>query len=335
MKDRVVEHPNRYRLVPVAGEPDVVDLVPVPGEITEAGTPISKATLLSDQTAALYGMGAGGVPDQVLQYLHEPVRQLWRYEAFMTKANANALDAAFGKGQAEGDVRDMGKLLNLYHHAAGGAIRLIPNLSSNTDQGYAAVGTATGSSLVEVGAPYQAFNETGGWGARTQLTTTLSTLVLDITFPAVLQVKRLTCSAKSDISTVYYPQIKAVPENGMEPVGIDTIVPTIYSEKIISSFEKAVDCTFVIPCPMKRASFTLQGAADSRSRITTQLTKIIFSGENEDLSTEILNKNTFPEICQSAQCCADISENAELLALVNSSPWAKSIFNFYNSLKGA
>lgn len=56
MKDRVVQHPHRYQLVPVSGQSDTYDIIAKPGTITEAGTPINKATLLSDETAALYGL---------------------------------------------------------------------------------------------------------------------------------------------------------------------------------------------------------------------------------------------------------------------------------------
>ena len=56
MKDRVVEHPNRYQLVPVAGTTDTYDVVPVPGTVTEAGTAINKALLLSDLAAGAFGL---------------------------------------------------------------------------------------------------------------------------------------------------------------------------------------------------------------------------------------------------------------------------------------
>jgi hypothetical protein len=56
LKDRVVQFPHRYQLVPVAGESDTYDIIAKPGTITEAGTPINKATLLSDETAALYDL---------------------------------------------------------------------------------------------------------------------------------------------------------------------------------------------------------------------------------------------------------------------------------------
>ncbi len=52
MKDRIVQHPNRYRLTPVSGQNGVYDLEPVPGTVTQAGTPLNKATLLTDQDYA-------------------------------------------------------------------------------------------------------------------------------------------------------------------------------------------------------------------------------------------------------------------------------------------
>lgn len=48
MKDRVVEHPARYQLVPVAGIADQYDFVPVPGMVTEEGDDVNKANLLPD-----------------------------------------------------------------------------------------------------------------------------------------------------------------------------------------------------------------------------------------------------------------------------------------------
>ncbi len=45
VKDRVVQYPRRYRLVPVTGQEDTYDLSPVTGTVTEPGTPINKAYL--------------------------------------------------------------------------------------------------------------------------------------------------------------------------------------------------------------------------------------------------------------------------------------------------
>ena len=66
MIDDVVQYPNRYQLVPVAGTTDQFDLVRMPGAVTAVGTPINKATLLPDAVAALYGLGASALPGEAL-----------------------------------------------------------------------------------------------------------------------------------------------------------------------------------------------------------------------------------------------------------------------------
>ena len=45
VKDRLVQFPSRYRLLPVGGTTDTFDLVPITGVITETGTPINKEFL--------------------------------------------------------------------------------------------------------------------------------------------------------------------------------------------------------------------------------------------------------------------------------------------------
>ena len=44
-KNRLVEHPNRYRLNAVSGQANTYDFEKQPGEITEQGTPYSKLIL--------------------------------------------------------------------------------------------------------------------------------------------------------------------------------------------------------------------------------------------------------------------------------------------------
>ena len=68
MQDRNVQWPSRYQLVKVEGTDDIYDIIPAPGEVSEAGTLINKATLLKDATAALYGL-TDAVPDDVLAKL--------------------------------------------------------------------------------------------------------------------------------------------------------------------------------------------------------------------------------------------------------------------------
>ena len=46
-KDRIVEFPRRYQLVPVSGQTDVFDLVAVTGEVTEVGTPVNAVNMNS------------------------------------------------------------------------------------------------------------------------------------------------------------------------------------------------------------------------------------------------------------------------------------------------
>lgn len=45
IKDRLVQYPRRYQLQAVEGAADTYDLIPVPGTITEAGTPINRMLL--------------------------------------------------------------------------------------------------------------------------------------------------------------------------------------------------------------------------------------------------------------------------------------------------
>ncbi len=75
MKDRIVEFPNRYKMHPVPGQPNVVDLIPEPGVITEIGTLYNKAAMFTDDTAELYGLvGDDAVPDKALRMLGPLVR---------------------------------------------------------------------------------------------------------------------------------------------------------------------------------------------------------------------------------------------------------------------
>ena len=68
MQDRVSLHPGRVKLVPVAGQENTYDMVRADSP-TQEGTPLNKDSLLKDATAALYGLGADAVPDDVLALL--------------------------------------------------------------------------------------------------------------------------------------------------------------------------------------------------------------------------------------------------------------------------
>ena len=53
VKDRVVEHPHRYKLTKVAGTDDVYDLEQVPGTVTDAGTAVNRQLFNSIDSALL------------------------------------------------------------------------------------------------------------------------------------------------------------------------------------------------------------------------------------------------------------------------------------------
>lgn len=68
MQDRVPLYPGRVKLTPVSGQENTYDMVRADAP-TQEGNPLSKATFLKDATAALYGLGADAVPDDVLNVL--------------------------------------------------------------------------------------------------------------------------------------------------------------------------------------------------------------------------------------------------------------------------
>ena len=65
MQDRVSQYPGRVKLTPVSGQENVYDMEWADGA-TVAGTALNKANLLTDATAALFGLGTDAVPDDVL-----------------------------------------------------------------------------------------------------------------------------------------------------------------------------------------------------------------------------------------------------------------------------
>lgn len=77
MQDRIPLYPGRVKMTPVAGQANTFDMVRA-DDPTQAGTPLNKATLLKDATAALYGLGASAVPDDVLAEIGKYKQYWWR-----------------------------------------------------------------------------------------------------------------------------------------------------------------------------------------------------------------------------------------------------------------
>lgn len=94
MKDRVAQYPHRYQLVPVAGQESTYDIVAKPGTVTEPGTPLNKANLLSDETANLYGLtGDDATVDGALATI-----PLGYQSALISRGNANYTDTVAAEG---------------------------------------------------------------------------------------------------------------------------------------------------------------------------------------------------------------------------------------------
>lgn len=68
MQDRVPLYPGRVTLTPVSGQANTFDLVRA-DQPTQEGTPLNKASLLKDTTAALFGLPNTAVPDDALHLL--------------------------------------------------------------------------------------------------------------------------------------------------------------------------------------------------------------------------------------------------------------------------
>lgn len=69
MKDRIPTKPGRVLITPEGGGAPYYATVTMADEPTEQGTPPTKANLLKDATAALYGLGSGALVDEVLSII--------------------------------------------------------------------------------------------------------------------------------------------------------------------------------------------------------------------------------------------------------------------------
>lgn len=78
MQDRVSLYPGRVKMTPVSGQTDVYDMVRA-DEPTQEGTALNKKNLLRDATAALFGLGADAVPDDVFGAINSKYDVLFRH----------------------------------------------------------------------------------------------------------------------------------------------------------------------------------------------------------------------------------------------------------------
>lgn len=76
MKNRVSKYPGRVLVTPDDGTPPFYATLTRADEPTEEGTPLNKATLLTDETAALYDLDEDATVNDVLGVEH--LRYLWK-----------------------------------------------------------------------------------------------------------------------------------------------------------------------------------------------------------------------------------------------------------------
>lgn len=117
MKDRLVEFPNRFKLKKENGSSETITLEAMPGLIEEAGTPLSKGTLLSDKTAKEIERRTDKNPNTVNEALLEIMRIASTgynsYFEFIKNESIDLIDAAFGKNNEE-ILSLIGLQLNMY-----------------------------------------------------------------------------------------------------------------------------------------------------------------------------------------------------------------------------
>lgn len=77
MKDRIPLYPGRVKLNPVSGQANTFDLVRA-DQPQQEGTPLNKASLLKNTTAALFGLGADALPDDVLAEIGKYKQYWWK-----------------------------------------------------------------------------------------------------------------------------------------------------------------------------------------------------------------------------------------------------------------
>lgn len=103
MQDRIPLYPGRVKMTPVAGQANTYDMVRA-DDPTQAGTPLNKATFLKDATAALFGLGASAVPDDVLAELGKYKQYWWRRRS--TQAGWYQVDTTATRRLLKDDTHD-------------------------------------------------------------------------------------------------------------------------------------------------------------------------------------------------------------------------------------
>lgn len=136
MQDRVPLYPGRVTLTPVSGQANTYDLTRA-DQPTQEGTPLNKASLLKDTTAALFGKSNTAVPDDILSLLSKSA--LAQVSAKYTKHIGTNADRPVGSTVAlnvggksyEFIVVQQGKPSSLYDDSCNGTWLLMKDIYEN------------------------------------------------------------------------------------------------------------------------------------------------------------------------------------------------------------
>lgn len=123
MQDRVPLYPGRVTLTPVSGQANTYDLTRA-DQPTQEGTPLNKASLLKDATAALFGKTNAAVPDDILsllsksalaersnKYTKKTLNQFATGDIVPIKENGVSVDFYVAKHDYESGLNGTGKTL--------------------------------------------------------------------------------------------------------------------------------------------------------------------------------------------------------------------------------
>ena len=134
MKDRVPLYPGRVTLTPVSGQANTYDLTRA-DQPTQEGTPINKASLLKDATAALFGKTNAAVPDDILNLLSKSalaqIKEKYTKTTIGTLAVGKTITLNVNGAAKEFVVVHQGKPSSLYDDSCNGTWLLMKDIYEN------------------------------------------------------------------------------------------------------------------------------------------------------------------------------------------------------------
>lgn len=134
MKDRIPLYPGRVKLNPVSGQANTFDLVRA-DQPTQEGTPINKASLLKDATAALFGKTNAAVPDDILNLLSKSalaqIKEKYTKTTIGTLAVGKTITLNVNGAAKEFVVVHQGKPSSLYDDSCNGTWLLMKDIYEN------------------------------------------------------------------------------------------------------------------------------------------------------------------------------------------------------------